>query len=68
MAIQSINPANEEVLQSFEEHTDAQVDEKLDLADTTFREWREVLIRAARRADARRPASSCGPTPTRWRA
>ena len=54
MAIQSINPANEEVLQSFEEHTDAQVDEKLDLAISTFREWREVPF--ARRAELVREA------------
>jgi succinate-semialdehyde dehydrogenase/glutarate-semialdehyde dehydrogenase len=49
MAIQSINPANEEVLQSFEEHTEAQVDEKLELAMSTFRQWRQEPF--ARRAE-----------------
>ncbi len=54
MAIQSINPANEAVLQSFEEHTEAQVEEKLELAMTTFREWRQVPF--ARRAELVRAA------------
>lgn len=54
MAIQSINPTTEEVLQSFEEHTESQVDEKLDLAMTTFREWRATSF--AHRADLVRKA------------
>ena len=46
MPMQSINPANEQVLQTFEEHTDSQVHEKLDRAIATFREWRAGALRA----------------------
>ena len=55
MAIQSINPANEEVLQSFDEYTEVQVDEKLELAMSAFRDWREVSF--ARRAELVRAAA-----------
>src|SRR5919204_1648622 len=39
--IQSINPATEEVLASFEPFTSEQVDEALGQADDAFRAWRE---------------------------
>ena len=40
MAMQSINPATEEVLASFEEHTEQQIDEVLDRSTKAFRQWR----------------------------
>ncbi len=42
MAIESINPATEEVMASFEEHNASQIDAALDLSTKTFRSWRET--------------------------
>jgi uncharacterized protein (DUF2164 family) len=42
MAIRSVNPATEEVLATFEEHTPEQVEEALQRATTAFRDWRKV--------------------------
>jgi succinate-semialdehyde dehydrogenase/glutarate-semialdehyde dehydrogenase len=42
MAIQSINPATEEVLAEFEEYTPARVDAALNEARTAFLTWREI--------------------------
>jgi succinate-semialdehyde dehydrogenase/glutarate-semialdehyde dehydrogenase len=39
MAIQSINPATEEVLARFDEFTSAQIDEALDEVTAAFRQW-----------------------------
>ncbi len=41
MAVQSVNPATEEVLASFEEHSQRQIDEVLDQSVKSFRDWRE---------------------------
>jgi succinate-semialdehyde dehydrogenase / glutarate-semialdehyde dehydrogenase len=38
MAYQSVNPFNGEVLRTFEEHTDQQMEKMLSAADKTFRE------------------------------
>ena len=40
MAIESINPATEEILASFEEHTQSQLDEVLDRGAEAFKHWR----------------------------
>jgi succinate-semialdehyde dehydrogenase/glutarate-semialdehyde dehydrogenase len=40
MAIQSINPSTEEVLATFDEHSEAAIDETLDRAVASFRGWR----------------------------
>jgi succinate-semialdehyde dehydrogenase / glutarate-semialdehyde dehydrogenase len=40
MSIQSINPATGEVLENFQETSMSEIDEILDAAETTFREWR----------------------------
>lgn len=42
MALQSINPATEEVIQDFTELTETQIDEKLALAQNAFTQWRTV--------------------------
>lgn len=42
MALQSINPATEEVIQDFDELTDKQVDKKLATAQTAFEAWRKT--------------------------
>ncbi|CAA9267874.1 MAG: Succinate-semialdehyde dehydrogenase [NAD]; Succinate-semialdehyde dehydrogenase [NADP+] [uncultured Adhaeribacter sp.] len=42
MAINSINPATNEVLKTFSPHTLAQVEQLLAQADLTFREWRQT--------------------------
>jgi acyl-CoA reductase-like NAD-dependent aldehyde dehydrogenase len=67
MAIESINPATEEVLASFEEHGEQQLDDALERAAETFRQWRlrpfteraQLMHAAARtiRSDADRLAS-----------
>jgi len=66
MAIQSINPATEEVLASFEEHSEREINEVLDRSVDTFREWSRqpfshrvgLMLRAAQqlRTDASRLA------------
>ncbi|HEX5370337.1 MAG TPA: NAD-dependent succinate-semialdehyde dehydrogenase [Dehalococcoidia bacterium] len=63
MAIDSINPATEEVIASFEEHSPKQIDEALDRSIAAFRAWRETsfahragLMHAAAR-ELRRDAS-----------
>jgi succinate-semialdehyde dehydrogenase/glutarate-semialdehyde dehydrogenase len=38
----SINPATEETLRSFEVHSDKQIEEALQRAETTFRSWRKT--------------------------
>ena len=41
MAYQSVNPYTERVIESFSEHTDAEIERILARADQTFREdWR----------------------------
>ncbi len=40
MSIQSINPANEEVIETFEAFTDQQIDEALEQAKAAFKVWR----------------------------
>ncbi len=40
MSIQSINPATGEVLENFHETSTSEIDEILEAAETTFREWR----------------------------
>ncbi|HEU0075546.1 MAG TPA: NAD-dependent succinate-semialdehyde dehydrogenase [Dehalococcoidia bacterium] len=40
MAIQSQNPATEEVIASFEEHTEAQINQILDRSVGAFKQWR----------------------------
>ncbi|GHO51122.1 NAD-dependent succinate-semialdehyde dehydrogenase [Ktedonospora formicarum] len=42
MNIQSINPATEEIVESFELYSSAQIDEALASAHTAFRAWRET--------------------------
>ena len=42
MAIQSINPATGEILESFDELTEEQVETKLKLATETFRSYRKT--------------------------
>jgi succinate-semialdehyde dehydrogenase/glutarate-semialdehyde dehydrogenase len=42
MAIQSINPATQEVLASFEEHSDREVNDVLDRSAETFKQWRKT--------------------------
>src|SRR5438270_2678356 len=44
MSIQSINPATGEVLETFEPFSEAQINEVLDQARNTFREWRETTF------------------------
>jgi acyl-CoA reductase-like NAD-dependent aldehyde dehydrogenase len=53
MAIESINPATDEVLATFEQFTPEQVDAALAAADAAFREWRETSF-AERAALVRR--------------
>src|SRR5439155_2257257 len=50
MVLQSINPATEDVLQTFEEFSDAQIDDALQQAHDAQRQWRETSFgeRAAR--------------------
>src|SRR5258708_20728856 len=46
MAYQSVNPANGEVLRSFDQHTDEQMRSALATADNTFRSiWSKMAIR-----------------------
>jgi succinate-semialdehyde dehydrogenase/glutarate-semialdehyde dehydrogenase len=62
MAIQSINPATGEILESFDEFTEEQVEAKLKLAKETFRSYRKtsfktraaMLFRAADILDTRK--------------
>jgi succinate-semialdehyde dehydrogenase/glutarate-semialdehyde dehydrogenase len=44
MSIQSINPATEEIIQTFEPYSEAQVDQALDQAHTAFLNWRETTF------------------------
>ena len=44
MSIQSINPATEEVIQTFELYSEAQVNQALEQAHTTFLSWRETTF------------------------
>ncbi len=56
MAIQSINPATEDVMASFDEFSPEQVDEAFQQADEAFRQWRRTSFgeRAARMQAAAR--------------
>src|SRR6202044_1176455 len=46
MAYQSVNPCNGEVLRTFDQHTDQQMEQMLATADRTFREvWSRKPIR-----------------------
>jgi succinate-semialdehyde dehydrogenase/glutarate-semialdehyde dehydrogenase len=55
MTMQSINPASEEIVASFEEHDEAEVDRALEAATAVFADWRarpfrersDLLLRAA---------------------
>ncbi|HEX9037078.1 MAG TPA: NAD-dependent succinate-semialdehyde dehydrogenase [Ktedonobacterales bacterium] len=42
MAIQSINPANDEVIETFEPFSEEQINQTLDRARAAFRQWRET--------------------------
>ena len=44
MSIQSINPATEEVIETFEAYTTAQVNQALEQAHRTFFDWRETTF------------------------
>lgn len=44
MVLRSINPATEEIIGEFTELTDAQVDDKLALAQEAFKKWRSVTF------------------------
>ena len=44
MSIQSINPTTEEVIETFEPHTNAQVNQALDEAHNVFLSWRETTF------------------------
>ncbi len=55
MAIQSINPATNQVLKTFTPHTFEQVEQLLTQADETYREWRNT--RFTERADLMRRAA-----------
>ncbi|HEY0583765.1 MAG TPA: aldehyde dehydrogenase family protein, partial [Chloroflexota bacterium] len=50
MVVQSINPATEQVIESFEEFSDGQVDDALQQAHDAQRQWRQTSFgeRAAR--------------------
>jgi succinate-semialdehyde dehydrogenase/glutarate-semialdehyde dehydrogenase len=56
MSIQSINPATEEILETFDPHNEAQVNETLAAARVAFRSWRATSF-AERRAALHRVAS-----------
>jgi acyl-CoA reductase-like NAD-dependent aldehyde dehydrogenase len=55
MSIQSINPATEEVIETFEPYSDGQVNQALDQAQKAFLGWRETRF-AERRAILHRVA------------
>ena len=44
MSIQSINPATEEIIESFEAYTTAQVNQALEQAHTAFSHWRTATF------------------------
>ncbi|NES06789.1 MAG: NAD-dependent succinate-semialdehyde dehydrogenase [Okeania sp. SIO2F4] len=44
MAITTINPATGEILKTFEPITDAQIEAKLELAEKTFRQYRQISM------------------------
>jgi succinate-semialdehyde dehydrogenase / glutarate-semialdehyde dehydrogenase len=56
MNIQSINPATGEVLENFQEMSTSEIDQILEAAETTFREWRKrpFADRAKRMREAAR--------------
>jgi len=56
VSIQTINPVTEEIVETFEPYTTAQVDEALSQAHTAFEQWRETSF-AERRTHLRRVAS-----------
>src|SRR6266571_6030434 len=53
-AIESINPATEEVIATFEQFTPAQVEQALAEADAAFRDWRRHSIGEPINGDAAR--------------
>ena len=56
MAMQSINPATEAVVATYEAHDDAHVEQVLDRADSAFQAWRRTSL--DERADALRRVSA----------
>lgn len=40
MSVKSVNPANEDIIETFVSHTDAEIEQKLARAEETFRHWR----------------------------
>ena len=57
MSIQTINPATEEIVETFEPYTTTQVDEALSQARQAFEQWRETSF-DERRTHLRRVAST----------
>ncbi len=55
MALQTINPATEELVESFEELNENQINEKLEIAHSAFLKWRETDF--AERANLMRNAA-----------
>ena len=44
MSIQSVNPATEEIVQTFEPYSESQVEQALEQAHTAFQSWRETTF------------------------
>ena len=63
MTVQSVNPATEEVLASFEEHSERQVDEALDQSVKRSETGGSAPSRNAAIASCTRPLMSCAATP-----
>jgi succinate-semialdehyde dehydrogenase/glutarate-semialdehyde dehydrogenase len=56
MAYQSVNPFNVEVLRTFDQHTDQQMEQMLATADETFRQqWSKTSIANEQGCSAKRP-------------
>ena len=52
MAYQSVNPFNGEVIRTFDQHTDQQMEQMLATADRTFREvWSRKPVRETSKGD-----------------
>ncbi len=56
MTIKAINPATEEVIATFEEHTPQQIEEALENAAQAFKSWRKTSF--AHRGDMVRKAGA----------
>ena len=59
MAIATINPSTAETVRTFDELTDAQIDDKLRLADDAFRRFRRTSIAARAEMMLRAAAILC---------